>query len=590
MNRGEGMVTRPKVFNSLRAKLIIMAIVLIVIPISAISLIYSLTVKNIIQDQYTETAIQSVFEAGEKLNFILDDIQEFSTVIASNSELLYMLNHKYEYRVDDFERVIRNFILSRDDIEVIDLVQNDTYYSVGAKKANWEKRINNTLEESSGQPLWLPTESEEIEILSGKFNRNYFTLARKIVDFNTLREYGYLLIDLEEVILEQAYGELKDNENTEVLICDAQGIIISHNDKSKIGGSITTEPYAQKVLADKTGHNYILYQSDVDKVAIYSTIENNGWKLIKTIPTDYMYGELYQIQRYLIIGGLIYSIIIILYFLFFSFRYTEPMMKMMSVIKRVEQGDLTARTEVKSSDEVGQLGHSLNNMIAEMQNLIDQLIREEQEKKEVELEALHAQINPHFLYNTLNTIKWMAKIQGNNSVSKAITALVKLLRISTNLGREMISLEEEIDYVKNYILIQKLRFNKAMHISYNIAENCMSILVPKLILQPIVENSIIYGMEDGSQELHINISAYIDSEQLIIEIEDDGPGFDPDILKTIFGNDSSKRKFSKVGLNNVNQRVKLYCGADYGLEIETEAGKGTRVVVNLPANPIQLNT
>jgi two-component system sensor histidine kinase YesM len=314
---------------------------------------------------------------------------------------------------------------------------------------------------------------------------------------------------------------------------------------------------------------------------------NNGWKLIKTIPTEYMYGELYRIQRYLLIGGFLYSILIILYFLFFSFRYTEPMMKMMSVIKKVEQGDLTARTEVRSSDEVGQLGHSLNNMIAEMQKLIDQLIREEQEKKEVELEALHAQINPHFLYNTLNTIKWMAKIQGNDSVSKAITALVKLLRISTNLGKEMISLSEEIEYVKNYIVIQKLRFNKATHIDYHIEENCMNIMVPKMILQPIVENSIIYGMEDEQQELHIKISAYLCAEQLFIEIRDDGPGIDPAILKTIFDNDSSKSKFSKVGLNNVNQRIKLYCGADFGLEIETEIGRGTRVLMNLPASPVQ---
>ncbi len=576
-----------KVFNSLRAKLIIMAIVLIVIPVTVMSLIYSLTVKDIIKHKYTETAIQSVSETGEKLNFILGDIQKFSTVITSNPELLYMLDHSYEYRVNEFERVLRNFILSRDDIEVIDLIQQDSYYSVGAKKANWIRRVNQTLEDSSGQPLWLPTESEEIEILSGKFQRDYFTLGRKVVDFNTLKEYGYLLIDLDEVMLEQAYSELKDGTDTEVLICDAQGNIISHTDKSKIGSSIRTEPYAREVLADKTGHNYILYQSDVDKIAIYSTIENNGWKLIKTIPTEYLYGELYQIQRYLVIGGILYSILIIFCFLFFSFRYTEPMMKMMSVIKKVEQGDLTARTEVKTSDEVGQLGHSLNNMIAETQKLIDQLIREEQEKKEVELEALHAQINPHFLYNTLNTIKWMAKIQGNHSVSKAITALVKLLRISTNLGREMITLGEEIEYVKNYMVIQKLRFNKAMHIDYLVDENCMGIMVPKLILQPIVENSIIYGMEDEGRELHIRISSYLEADQLLIEIQDDGPGIEPEILKTIFGNDSSKGKFSKVGLNNVNQRIKLYCGVNYGLEIETEIGKGTKVLMNLPANPNQ---
>lgn len=579
-------MNRIRVFNSLRVKLGIIAIVLIAIPLIAISFTYSRTVKEIIKNKYTETAIQSVFETGEKLNFMLNDIQEFSTVITSNSELLNMLNNKTGFRADDFGRVLRNFITSRDDIEVIDLVLDDAYYTAGAKKTNRLERINQQLKDSLGQPLWLPTKSEEIEILSGKFKKNYFTLARKIVDFNTLEDYGYLMIDLEEVILEQAYSGLLDNEEAEVFICDDKGNIISHTDKSKIGGSIKDEPFAKAVLADKNGHNYIQYKTDIGKVAIYSTIENNGWKIIKTISTDYLYQEINRIQKYLIIGGVVYSLVIILYILFFSFRYTEPMMKMMSVIKKVEHGDLTARTEVRSNDEVGQLGHSLNNMIGEMQVLIDQLIREEQEKKEVELEALHAQINPHFLYNTLNTIKWMAKIEGNSGVSKAITALIKLLRISTNLGLDMISLREEIDYVMNYIVIQRLRFSKAINIVYNIDESCMNLTVPKLILQPIVENSIIYGMEDEQHELYIEIGASVREQKLIIEIHDDGPGIEDEILKNILTKDSNKNRFSKVGLNNVNQRIKLYCGSEFGLEVETELGVGTKVVVTLPANPM----
>jgi len=581
-------VNRIKVFNSLRVKLGIIAIVLIAIPLLVVSFTYSSTVKDIIKNKYTETAIQSVFETGEKLDFILDDIREFSTVITSNSELLYMLNHKYDFRADEYGRVLRSFITSRDDIEVIDLVLADAYYSVGAKKINRLERISPQLEKSSGQPLWLPTKSEEIEILSGKFKKNYFTLARKVVDFNTLEAYGYLLIDLEEVILEQAYSGILDSEKVEVLICDDQGNIISHSDKKKIGSSIKGEPYANEVLADINGHNYVQYKTNIDNVAIYSTIENNGWKIIKTISTDYLYEEINRIQRYFNVGGVIYGLVIILYILFFSFRYTEPMMKMMSVIKKVEQGDLTVRTEVKSNDEVGQLGNSLNNMIGEMQVLIEQLIREEQEKKEVELEALHAQINPHFLYNTLNTIKWMAKIQGNSSVSKAITALVKLLRISTNLGRGMISLKEEIDYVMNYIVIQKLRFRKSIDIAYNIDDDCMNLTVPKLILQPIVENSIIHGMEDEQQELNIEINGFVKEDKLIIEVQDDGPGIEDEILKDILRNASDKDKFSKVGLNNVNQRIKLYCGADFGLKVETELGMGTKVVVTLPINPMYI--
>lgn len=578
-----------KAFHALRVKLGIIAVFLIALPIIAISFTYTKTVKEIIQNKYTETATQSVYETGEKINFILDDIEEFSTLITSNRTLLEMINHKEAYFQDQFNNVLRTFITSRDDIESIDLVLDNDYYAIGAKKIGLAERIDARLEDSTGQPIWLPTRSKQIEILSGTFKKSYFTLGRKVIDFNTLKDYGYLRMDLEEVILENAYSSLLDeelNEFVEVFICDATGKIISHPNKERIGETIKDEPFAKKVLGDTNGYNYVLYETDIDKVAIYSTLENNGWKIIKTISTDYLYQELDKIQANFIVGGVIYGLVIISFMLIFTFRYTEPMMKMMSVIKKVEQGDLTARTVVQSNDEVGQLGHSLNNMIGEMQILIDQLVREEQEKKEVELEALHAQINPHFLYNTLNTIKWMAKIQGNTSVSKAITALTKLLRISTNLGRDMISVKEEIDYVMNYVVIQKLRFNEAINITNTMDEACLELSVPKLILQPIVENSIIYGLVDDRQELNIEISGFIQENKLIIEIRDDGPGIEDEVMKNILTGSTDKNKFSKVGLNNVNQRIRLYCGKEFGLHIETELGKGTlvRAILSIHSN------
>lgn len=578
------LVKRIKIYHALRVKLAIIAIVLMALPIIAISITYSRTVKEIIKNKYTDTAIQSVYEAGEKIDFILSDIEEFSTVIISNSTLLDMLRNEDKYESDDFRDVLRGFITSRDDIEVIELLLHGKKYSIGAYKMKSTYSIDKNLKNSSGQPIWLSTKKENIEILSGIFDKYYFTLARRVIDFNTLDDYGYLSIDLEEIILEQSYKNLIDDDNLELFICDDNGIIISHTDKSLIGSSISNEPYAQEVLESKDVKNYIQYKDKIDKVAIYSTIKSNGWKIIKTISTEYLYEEINRIQKYFLVGGSLYGIVIILFMIFFSIRYTEPMLQMKKVINKVEQGDLTVRTEVHSNDEIGQLGDSLNNMISEMEVLIDKLVKEEQAKKEVELEALHAQINPHFLYNTLNTIKWMAKIQGNKSVSRAITALIKLLRISINLGREMITLGEEIDYVKNYIVIQKLRFNEAINVTYNIDEQCMDLTVPKLFLQPIVENSIIYGIEDENNELNINIKAFIIEDDLIIEIVDDGPGIEDEVLEKIFKSTSDKNRFSRVGLNNVNQRIKLYCGKDYGVQIETKVGEGTLIRVKLKIN------
>jgi two-component system sensor histidine kinase YesM len=542
-------------------------------------------VKKIFQNKYTETEMQSVYEAGEKIDFLLDDLEEFSTLIISNNTLLKMLNHPEEYSQDEFRNVLRGFISLRDDIEGIELTTGEEYYSAGVKKLDPTEQISTVLLQSSGQPVWHPTNIKMIEILSGRFEKLYFTLGRKVIDYNTLEAYGYIRIELEENILHTAYSGLLDederNNFVEVFICDEEGRIISHPDKEKIGQSLWDKPYAERLLSDTKGHNYVLYKTNTNQIAIYSTLQSNGWKIIKTLSTNYLYQEINRIQIFLIFGGAIYVVVILLFILIFSFRYTEPMMKMMSVIKRVEQGDLQARTEVRTKDELGQLGFSLNNMIGEMQVLIDKLVKEEQEKKEVELEALHAQINPHFLYNTLNTIKWMAKIQGNTSVSKSITALIKLLRISTNLGRDMISLKEELDYVENYIVIQRLRFNQAINITKNIKEECYDLSVPKLILQPIVENSIIYGLADGRQEIAIGITSFISGQRLIIEIKDDGPGIEEDVLRSILSGDTDKNKFSKVGINNVNHRIRLYCGNEYGIYIETELGVGTLVRVTL---------
>lgn len=571
-----------RIYPSLRLKLGFIAVILIAIPMLAISFTYTKTVKDIISKKYTETAIQSVYEAGEQIDFILRDVEDFSTVIISNAELLQMAETPGRYGKDEFNTLLRSFILSRDDIEVINLVLSNGTYSIGANMIDPKSNIDDVLKESSGQPVWLETESHVIEILSGKFHKNYFALGRKIINYNTLDDLGFLVIDMEEVMLEQAYKSLLDNDFEDIYICDESGKIISHTDKKKIGSTIKFKPYAQSILNTDSPKGYFEFFEDVDKVAIYSTISSNGWKIIKTVPTSYLYKEVNDIQRDFLIFGVIYSMAIIIFMIVFSVRYTSPMMRMMSVIKKVEQGDFSARTEISANDEVGQLGRRLNNMIAEMQKLIDRLIKEEKEKKEVELEALHAQINPHFLYNTLTTIKWMAKIQGNTSVSRAIVALIKLLRVSTNLGTDTITLREEIEYVDNYVVIQKLKYNEAINLKNNIDEACMDVMMPKLILQPIVENAIIYGITDDHKDINIKICAYIRENELYIEITDDGPGIKTDVVEEILRTKSDSNRFSKVGLNNINQRLKFYYGSEYGLSIESEIGVGTKVIVKIP--------
>jgi two-component system sensor histidine kinase YesM len=255
-------------------------------------------------------------------------------------------------------------------------------------------------------------------------------------------------------------------------------------------------------------------------------------------------------------------------------------------MKSVEKGDFSVRVDTKINNEIGELGESFNHMNKKVEQLLDEVVSAERNKNEMELEVLHAQINPHFLYNTLNTIRMMAKIKGEESISSAIVALVKLLRISINLGKNMITLDEEISYIENYLLIQKLRFNQRFTIDYTIRDEDRAQLIPKLILQPIVENSLIYSEEESEINIHV-YTKKVDlpnegEKEILIIIEDNGPGISPEVIERIQNGEKNINKFSKVGLNNVNQRIKMYFGEEYGLLIEDIDGEGTRIIIRIP--------
>ena len=574
--------------NSLRFKLISITIVLILVPIILFSIVYSSLVKDIISKKYSESAIQSVYEAGENIDFILNDIREFSNALLANRDLIRALNDKDNMDSVSFRNLLRSFYTSREDVDGINVYAGENHYSVGVNIVTEKKdhRAVNIVSSTSGEIIWMNTRQEKIQILAGEFDKYYFSLGRKLIDFNTLDELGILTIDMDEAILGNSYKSLISSEIEEIFIANKHGEIVSHPDKSKIGDSIGSERYAKDILlSDKDSGHMSFKDNGIDKIAIFSTCNVNDWKIIKIIPNWYLYKEIDEIQKNLIRVGIIYVIITSFLMLFFSIKITEPIINMMRVMKKTENGDLDVQIDTKSKDEIGELGISFNTMISKMRILIDKLIEEERHKKEIELQILHAQINPHFLYNTLNTIRWMAKIQGAKTVSSAITALIRLLMISINFGKDMILLEEEIEYVKNYSLIQKLRFNERFSIHYSIADECLPCSIPKLILQPIVENSIIYGLkEEDSSPLNIEIKAYIKSDILIIEVHDNGPGIKAEILKNILKSEKDVNKFSTVGLNNINQRIKLLFGSNYGIKINAKENEGTNVLITLPFN------
>ncbi len=572
--------------KSFRNKLVVIFILLIFIPIGFIYIIYNNVMKSIITTKYSESAKQSVYEAGSNIDFIMDRIADLSDMVVTNRDFIENLKDSSIDSHEELSNILRNLCTTNEEVESISLITRDNTYDVGAIKTYAEEKIDiNNINITHGELVWIDTMPVKVKILSGEIPKNYFSLGRKVIDLNSLMDLGTIFIDVDETILEDSYKSLNTEENSELFICNSQGLIVSHSNKENIGKSIEDKNYSVEVLSSNKDVGSIEFtDDDVEKVCIYSNISSAKWKIVKIVSKEYLYKEITNMQRYMFIGGTIYVIITILICLFFSSQISKPMVSMKNMMKKAEDGDLDVRINVDRIDELGELGNSFNNMIGKMNEVVDKLVEEERNKKELELETLHAQINPHFLYNTLNTIKWMAKIQGDKSVSNAVTSLIKLLRVSINLGKEMITLEDEIDYVKNYICIQNLRFNEKVNIIYRIDGECLKCTIPKLILQPIVENSLIYGIREEEEEgpLEISIKACIEGENLIILVKDKGPGISDEDIEKIFSKEKDVNKFSKVGLNNVNQRIKLYCGEEYGISIGNRSKLGTYVKVEVP--------
>lgn len=585
-------MTRIKFYHSLKFQLAMIVLFMIIIPVGLIGTLLANTVQDIFIEKYSDVTLQSVRETSDKINYILEDVTDYTTsMLASRNFLSLASSSKTTDKAMD--EALRGYLASRSDIDGISLINQLGTFSIGTNKTTPLISIKQmTKDRNDSEPIWLPTMQQNIKILSGISTRYYFSLVRNIIDFNTLENYGTLVVDVEEVLLRQAYENLSSTGG-DVFIATSDGQVISHHDPLKIGTTLETAAYAETLFDGlnlwRTPYGQLNYAIDnEDYFAFYSKIETNDWLIVKTISKDALYGEIDRIQAIFLLGGLIYSVLMIILLLGMSVQYTDPMISIIKDLKRVEKGDLSARTDVHTNNELRQLGEGVNNMIAEMEVLIDRLVQEERQKREVELEALHAQINPHFLYNTLNTIKWMAKIQGADTVASAIVSLVKLLRVSINISTDFISLGEEIEYIRNYVVIQKLRFNESFEIVVDVPNDLYTLQIPKLILQPIIENSLIHGM-DETVSLTIRVTAQVEHDQLILQVSDNGAGMSDQKVSQIMAALTSVNALSKAGLNNVSQRIKLYCGDAFGLELLTKEGEGTTVVVRLPVKASQEN-
>lgn len=312
---------------------------------------------------------------------------------------------------------------------------------------------------------------------------------------------------------------------------------------------------------------------------------NLSWKTRIELKNEWMTSSWYSFRGTLIVFVLIFIIISVISSIIFTKIFTRPINGLQSLMKRAELGDLKAYWSISSTQEMNDLGESYNQMLNRLEELIKQVKWEESLKKEAEIEALRYQLNPHFIYNTLNTIKWVAKIHKTPQISEVVSSLVRLLQASLGKKGDFITIREEISLIEDYMEIQAFRYGDHVKIQYDIEPVSKVCLIPKMLLQPLVENALIHGIESTNKEGLIQIKIWLDRDLLMCQVEDNGKGMPAKEMtydKLLSKKSAVKERMSGIGLQHIREKIKLYYGPDYKMYIMNKETKGTIIRLSLP--------
>lgn len=432
-------------------------------------------------------------------------------------------------------------------------------------------------------------------IITGPNRHSFFdtddeviSLSREVQSYENGTFRGVILINLNMNKITEICNSFQEKQENFICIINDKGELVYEQQNGRERFAFDEKENRQELntALGKTKESCFRLNYRGEKYLVTRTdMKTTGWTLVSMVPYKSVMAETMAISGVMILAVAITLIVTLLLLNRILTGVVKPLKKLEKYMVQVNPDNMDQRMEILTDDEIGHLSMKFNQMMDRIRNLKEQVIEEQEDKRKYELQALQAQINPHFLYNTLDSIIWMAETNDSNIVAMT-EALAKLFRISLNKGNEEISLERELEHVKNYLIIQSMRY--ADKFTYEISaepgvERCRTI---KLILQPIVENCIYHGIKKKRGTGKITIRAYRREQNLIIEVSDDGCGMPEEICRKILSDEIESENISGsgIGVKNVNERIQLRFGKQYGLSYSSEEGVGTTVTYVLPYN------
>lgn len=432
---------------------------------------------------------------------------------------------------------------------------------------------------SNGVTLWFPMDYRSVLVADP--GQVYLTLGKKVIDIQTGQQLGSLFLSVKESQFSKVLTGLGEENKSIYLIVDANDRIISSSDPSRRMTVINDSNLRNTLKAMKNGSQIISVEGKEQLVTSkgFNKIE---WKLVTLTPVEAIYAEIWQVGRVIVVTDMFVALLALLMSQGLARNLARPIKELKTAIELVEGGALDTPIVNESKDEIGTLTRSFDNMRREVQSLIWQVNEDEAQKRHYEMSLIAAQIKPHFLYNTLDTIYVLAQMKRMEQVSLATKSLADFYRIALSDGAEEIELFMEFKHIEDYLKIQQIRYSDVFSYQIDLPEALGHQRIPKMTLQPIVENAIYHGLKSVRRLGQLTVRAEIALEGIFIWVEDNGSGMDAALMSEVLKHPEERSHSGHFGLYSVHRRLQLHYGPRFGISLRSQKEEGTAVSIHIP--------
>lgn len=574
---------------SLRTRMLLSNIVVALIPFLIFSIVSGFVFLDHAQKTAEEHSVQLIHQVSNSMDVYVETIEKMVNYIQlelQDTPFFTMESEGasgWDSETAYIRSVLENVANSHREVAGIFIAtKEDLYVSTGMSRISRDPFQNERWYREASEN---PEEIQLISVVTGRnivTNRSYsiddvFSLAKAVQDPETGEVLGVILLDIRHDIIQSSINGVTIGEKGFVFVMDQEDNIVY----TPVNGIVyRVNPKWVKAMEPMS------VQIQGGSYQIRSELSPyTGWRTVGVFSMDEVMSSVNTIVYILFTCVIISLVLVVIVSFKFSRTLTNPIFKLKRLMKQAESGDLTVRFNFQHNDEIGELGQSFNHMIARIDQLIQMVYVEQENKRTAEMKSLQEQIKPHFLYNTLDTISWMARDYDAEDIVRLVDALTNMFRIGLSHGKDIITVKEEITHVSNYLYIQKIRYKDKLNYVIHVDESLYAIEVPKLILQPLVENAIYHGVKAKRGGGTITITGVPEGENLVFTVQDNGAGMPQEKVEELNRRMSERSVLDEkksFGLFYIRERIQLCYGKGYGVHVESTLGEGTRVTITLP--------